>query len=35
MVPGRLVYCRPAAEDWDVSPVFADSERGMRFRDGH
>jgi len=24
MVPGRLVYCRPAAEDWDVSPVFAD-----------
>jgi len=23
MVPGRLVYCRPAVQDWDVSPVFA------------
>jgi peptide deformylase len=24
MVPGRLVYCRPASKDWDVSPVFDD-----------
>jgi len=24
MVAGRLVYCRPAAKDWDVLPVFAD-----------
>jgi peptide deformylase len=24
MVPGRLVYCRPASKDWDVSPVFGD-----------
>jgi hypothetical protein len=23
MVPGRLVYCWPAAKDWDVSPVLA------------
>ena len=27
MVSGRLVYCRPAAKDWDVSPVFAASQR--------
>jgi len=27
MVPGRLIYCLPAAKDWDVSPVFTDWQR--------
>ena len=30
MVAGRLVYCRPAAKDWDVSPVFAVCQRLAR-----
>jgi hypothetical protein len=30
MVPGWLVYCLPAAKDWDVSPVFADQPRLVR-----
>jgi peptide deformylase len=29
-----LVYCRPAAKDWDVSPVFALCQRRMRCKTG-
>ena len=32
MVPGRLVYCRPASKDWDVSPVFGESRRSAHRR---
>ena len=34
MVDGRLIYCRPAAKDWDVSPVFAVCRRYTRFKTG-
>ena len=30
MVPGRLVYCRPGSQDWDVSPVFGGSKDVLR-----
>ncbi|HSY94759.1 MAG TPA: hypothetical protein VK793_04025, partial [Steroidobacteraceae bacterium] len=29
-----LVYCRPAAKDWDVSPVFALCQRRTRSKTG-
>ena len=32
MVPGRLVYCRSASKDWDVSPVFSDRRRSAHRR---
>src|ERR1700722_15252117 len=32
MVPGRLVYCRSASKDWDVSPVFGDRRRSAHRR---
>src|ERR1700723_906326 len=32
MVPGRLVYCRSASKDWDVSPVFCDRRRSAHRR---
>jgi len=32
MVPGRLIYCPPAAKDWDVSPVFCRLNRTVRTR---
>src|SRR5271168_3362036 len=33
MVPGRLVYCRPASKDWDVSPVFGLVQQWRRSAD--
>ena len=34
MLADWLVYCRPAAKDWDVSPVFALCQRRTRCKTG-
>lgn len=34
MLPGWLVYCRPAAQDWDMAPVFAANPRSTHCQNG-